>query len=1074
MAMQVPHPTVQGAAAAHGAVTSAGENPWINYFGPPNGPITTRAYDKYAEQTYDLPEAYVGKNLFLRDTIDGLITESERPAFYTSVLLPWAQTDQINFSWNEFHFNETLAGRVPHEGVSRLVTSSRRTRQDKSVRRGLAMLLEHGFMSTPEGQEQYRRNLQGIAQCVQETANHDVMGSLLSCDNYDRRWERDHGVRTTGVRAMMQNEVQNFAIVQKTPHGLDILVEDIKKRLGRYGVTPDAMVVPPKFAIYLTLVRPERTTYSLAGPDGSQNIRQGPDAMTNFRGLNVFESRSFDVYANEPPVDLALRNRQVGEYYIPKLSDFQDGEEKSSKGAGDILVYNEDTDNWHKIGFEAGLRNNKLIQEIGILAGENDPGKIARVAAALYPKAVTQQLLDHMQTLPGYRTAGISMTAADGEIKCTGAGAEAFLESNPCPDPLFSNVQPIDRSEEYPDGGFKITICRKFDDIHPAHCLKAATQPAAPVLSSEISTAFVDLFGPTHARETLRQVLAAGGSGRNAPEAAKIATISDSGYTGFTTLHCSYRGLGLIEKEGTVEEAEKALLIKRFVHKTAQDTLHLHSRADNGAASILPPNYLCNSTGLQRVATAKLHCVHSALFNELFEVGLRHTLAPVNADGTPHVLAHTLPGDAILCPDFYLAKFAESHNGIVGKLAVTNCGIGVVEAKAKRLPDAVSGEIFTSGLRSDNIHGAVANMWKVASNHLRSSDAAATDRGAPRRRFDLGGDAPRAPQSANADLAGMFGAGINAQPPAAASATAAAADFAIVEPGGVLGANFFTGKYEAIKPAASEIIANDADITVDNCIKAYRAGSLPFRLMYARPFIEHQMYTLIVMKGGPETGSCFYGHNSVTVGDDAVSKMHYCNATFYMKAVVRAEKNVYKAEDVYAAGYVGGNGCEFFQNREQVQNFDASHPDAPSIFSFVVSRNEAGRTNGPVNLTGRFRGNLADDHVPAARLQFGTGPVYSQLFGLHDVAAHDPNMQGGIPGFVSITRQTNTTCFQGAQVDYNAVTGKFDQETTNTGHWGATYPGVRAVRDGAQRYVQPPVPTRSPYPADTMVAAVGM
>ena len=37
--------------------------------------MKTHAYDKYAYETYDLPEAYRGKNLFLRDTIDGFIME---------------------------------------------------------------------------------------------------------------------------------------------------------------------------------------------------------------------------------------------------------------------------------------------------------------------------------------------------------------------------------------------------------------------------------------------------------------------------------------------------------------------------------------------------------------------------------------------------------------------------------------------------------------------------------------------------------------------------------------------------------------------------------------------------------------------------------------------------------------------------------------------------------------------------------------------------------------------------------------------------------------------------------------
>ena len=137
------------------------------------------------DRTYDLPEAYKGRNLFIRDTIDGFILQENE--WYTTVALPFAQTNDIHLAWNEWHFNATLAGRVPHEGVSRLLTSRKRQFKDHTVRRGLAFILEHGFMKTSEGREQYRRNLRGIKQCVQETCNFDALYAYLTCTNYDFR-----------------------------------------------------------------------------------------------------------------------------------------------------------------------------------------------------------------------------------------------------------------------------------------------------------------------------------------------------------------------------------------------------------------------------------------------------------------------------------------------------------------------------------------------------------------------------------------------------------------------------------------------------------------------------------------------------------------------------------------------------------------------------------------------------------------------------------------------------------------------------------------------------------------------
>ena len=117
-------------------------NPWMEYFGPPHGPIHTNPYDKFAYTNFDLPDAYRGRNLFLRDTIDGFIMEEN--TWYTSVCLPYVRTDEHHFAWNEWHFDTHVVGKVPEEGVSRLIRSSQRSFKESTVRRGIAFTLEHG------------------------------------------------------------------------------------------------------------------------------------------------------------------------------------------------------------------------------------------------------------------------------------------------------------------------------------------------------------------------------------------------------------------------------------------------------------------------------------------------------------------------------------------------------------------------------------------------------------------------------------------------------------------------------------------------------------------------------------------------------------------------------------------------------------------------------------------------------------------------------------------------------------------------------------------------------------------
>ena len=188
-------------------------NYWHRFFGPPAGELKTNAYDKYQYETYTLPDAYVGKNIFIRDTIEGFLDEKNN--WYTTVCLPIQVTDQLHVSWNEFHFDQALASIVPEEGISRLITSSKEAREDHTIRHGLAFVLEHGFMNTEEGRRQYVLNIQQISQAVQETNNYDVISSLLNCREYEREWEKRHSMIRTPWNELGKREVMEFGIVQK-------------------------------------------------------------------------------------------------------------------------------------------------------------------------------------------------------------------------------------------------------------------------------------------------------------------------------------------------------------------------------------------------------------------------------------------------------------------------------------------------------------------------------------------------------------------------------------------------------------------------------------------------------------------------------------------------------------------------------------------------------------------------------------------------------------------------------------------------------------------------------------------
>jgi hypothetical protein len=279
------------------------------------------------------------------------------------VCLPIAVTDQLHVRWNEFRFDQALASVVPEEGISRLITSSKEAREDHTIRHGLAFVLEHGFMTTDEGRRQYVLNIQQIAQSVQETNNYDVLSALLNCREYEREWEKRHSMIRTPWNVLGKRERLEFGIVQKDFRGFEILHEKYKNRLQRYGVTPNMWIFPPKLALYAAF-NPAVSDY--AKEQTGIELKTSPSLLGSFRGLNVYETREFDVRNGELPINLLQRRVQIGEHYY-MTNHHSDNEDFKTNKSMDIVIYNEDLDDWEKISYREAMNHIRRFDADGSL-----------------------------------------------------------------------------------------------------------------------------------------------------------------------------------------------------------------------------------------------------------------------------------------------------------------------------------------------------------------------------------------------------------------------------------------------------------------------------------------------------------------------------------------------------------------------------------------------------------------------------------------------------------------------------------------------------------------------------------
>ena len=165
-------------------------------------------------------------------------------------------------------------------------------RRDHYVRYGLALMLEHGFMRTEKGRTCYRMNLEQIRNAILETAYIGVLEAYLSCKLPGVLGAVKYRYQLTGSRLgnALAQEVEDFACIQKTEHGFDLLDARAKRAMRGMSIKPDMWILPEGLKIYLTNVRRENFDYLIAGPDGPSVFQSRGSAVDKANDCMIFEA----------------------------------------------------------------------------------------------------------------------------------------------------------------------------------------------------------------------------------------------------------------------------------------------------------------------------------------------------------------------------------------------------------------------------------------------------------------------------------------------------------------------------------------------------------------------------------------------------------------------------------------------------------------------------------------------------------------------------------------------------------------------------------------------------------------
>ena len=286
-----------------------------NIFGPAARDIKFDSQRDKRRQRWHLPDVLKGPNDYLTTRVDGLITDATKSP-YTGYILPYKEkTDpDAKFKWNVYLFDEGLASRVPYESAARVLPQSKRSFAGYVVRQGLAIAMEHNFMASAAGRENFKNQLQQLVGSVQLTNDLDVHVALLHAPSYQKQMDEKFYDQHKTVAKTAREYVDLFGIMQKIPNALDFLIEDAKNHMQTWGSKdPNFLLCNGALTAQLTML-PELTNYVTNGEQGRARLAAGPD-LASYRGLKIINTRKFSMESGTAPRDLLRRRVRVAEYY---------------------------------------------------------------------------------------------------------------------------------------------------------------------------------------------------------------------------------------------------------------------------------------------------------------------------------------------------------------------------------------------------------------------------------------------------------------------------------------------------------------------------------------------------------------------------------------------------------------------------------------------------------------------------------------------------------------------------------------------------------------------------------------
>lgn len=218
---------------------------WEDLLGEPVREPRPNKYQGRANLNSQLPDHYVGENLYLPRELEGLI--NAMGTVFTTEMYPLVASDFVGtFEHTTIEFNRGLFDQAPWEGPPNLFTSSKKVRFANISHHNGGLKFEGDSLRTQKGKEEYDIMFQGVASVIQETLSIMVLeGIFRAIHDYRVEVNNDRN-RKVDLDVRIHKEIEDFGMVNMSPESFNRRITETAQMLSKRNVTgPYYVLVPP-------------------------------------------------------------------------------------------------------------------------------------------------------------------------------------------------------------------------------------------------------------------------------------------------------------------------------------------------------------------------------------------------------------------------------------------------------------------------------------------------------------------------------------------------------------------------------------------------------------------------------------------------------------------------------------------------------------------------------------------------------------------------------------------------------------------------------------------------------------